>query len=320
MKKLSERVVAFYNVLIRVFLHSRQVRIILIWSKRLVLPGFDGVPFYDVAVFFVKGIRQGAFANRAAALSFNFFLALFPAIIFFFSLIPYIPIYNFQDSLLNLLRDFIPQQAYAAAEETLFDIVKRPRGNLLSFGFILAMYFATNSVNSLIEAFNQTYHSIETRSVVRQRLVSIALVFVLSVMVVIAIALITIGPVALDWLQTHNLLTDNLTFIMLVVGKWMITAALLFFAFSFLFYYAPSRKRRFRFISAGSTISTVLFIATSVGFNYYVNNFSTYNSLYGSIGALIIFMLWIYFNAIIILLGFELNASISMARKDITHA
>lgn len=319
MKKLYNRHVDYYQDLKKKFPRRRSVRKVLIWSKRLVLPGFDGVPLFDVAVFFIKGIRQGDITNRAAALSYNFFLAIFPAIIFFFSLIPYIPIHNFQDSLLNLLKDFIPQQSYAAVEGTLFDIVKRPRGSLLSFGFILAMYFATNSVNSLIEAFNHTYHTIETRSYIRQRLTSIALVFVLSVLVVVAIALITFGPIVLNWMQSHNLLTDRLTFIMLSAGKWLITLALLFFAFSFLFYYAPSRKQRFRFISAGSTMTTLLFIAASVGFNFYVNNFSTYNTLYGSIGALIIFMLWIYFNAIIILLGFELNASISVARKNNTH-
>ncbi|MBW6491808.1 MAG: YihY/virulence factor BrkB family protein [Lentimicrobium sp.] len=316
MKKISDRIVNYSLGLYKGFLKSRTVRIILIWSKRLVLPGFDGVPLFDVTNFFIKGIQKGAITNRAAALSFNFFLAIFPAILFFFSLIPYIPIENFQDSLLALMEEFIPQQIYGTVEGTLFDIVKRPRGNLLSIGFLMALYFSTNSVTSLMEAFNQTYHSIETRSAFRQRLVAIGLVFLLSVLVVVAIALITLGPVVLSWLQTHNLLTDKLTLFMLSAGKWIITMSLLFFAFSVLFYFAPSRKLKFRFISAGSTITTLLFIAASVGFNFYVNNFARYNTLYGSIGTLIIFMLWIYFNAIIILIGFELNASISVARKN----
>lgn len=316
MKKLAERVTAYSLSLYHGVLHSRQVRKLLIWSKRLVLPGFDGVPLYYVAEFFVKGIQKGAITNRAAALSFNFFLAIFPALLFFFSLIPYIPIANFQDSLLSLLSEFIPEQVWATVEDTIFDIVKRPQGGVLSIGFLMAMYFSTNSVTSLMEAFNQTYHSIETRSAMRQRLVAIGLVFLLSVLVIVAIALITFGPLVLKWLESHGLLTDRVGIFMLSAGKWVITLALLFFAFSFLFYFAPSRKLRFRFISAGSTITTLLFIAASVGFNYYVNNFAKYNTLYGSIGTLIIFMLWIYFNAIIILLGFELNASISVAGKN----
>ncbi|MBK6347931.1 MAG: YihY/virulence factor BrkB family protein [Bacteroidales bacterium] len=315
MKKLRNRILTLTLVIYNGFLESKPVRQLLIWSKKLVIPGFDGVPLYDVADFFVKGIQKGSITNRAAALSFNTFLAIFPAIIFFFTLIPYIPIVNFQDSLLDLMQEFIPQQAYLAVEETLFDIVKRPRGSLLSFGFLLAMYFATNSINSLIEAFNQTYHSIDSRTPFQQRLVSIALVVILSILVIVAIALITVGPAVLNWLQSHNLLTDGLTIFMISAGKWLITLALLFFAFSFLYYIAPSGKQHFRFISAGSTMTTLLFIAASVGFNYYVNNFSKYNSLYGSIGTLIVFMMWIYFNAIIILLGFELNASISVARK-----
>jgi len=316
MKKQRDRLIAYALGLYLSFLSSRPVRKVLIWSKRLVLPGFDGAPLFNVAVFFVKGIQKGAITNRAAALSFNTFLAIFPAIIFFFTLIPYIPIANFQDSLLNLLEDIIPQQIFATVEETLFDIIKRPRGNLLSVGFILAMYFATNSINSLMEAFNQTYHAKDSRSPFRQRMVSVALVLILSFLVIIAIALITFGPIVLTWLQTHNLLTDGLAIFMISAGKWLITLGLLFFAFSFLFYMAPSGKQRFRFISAGSTMTTLLFIAASVGFNFYVNNFSKYNTLYGSIGTLIVFMMWIYFNAIIVLLGFELNASISAARKN----
>ncbi len=316
MNKLAERFINkaknWYNRVHR----SRSVRKLLIWSKKIVLPGFDGVPLYNVAEFFVQGIQKGAITNRAAALSFNFFLAIFPALLFFFSLIPYIPIADFQDSLLNLLEEFIPEKVWTTVEGTIFDIVKRPQGGVLSIGFLMAMYFSTNSVTSMMEAFNQTYHSIETRSAIRQRLVAIGLVFLFSFLVIIAIALITFGPMALNWLEKVGVLTDNVAIVMLTAGKWIITLALLFFAFSILFYFAPSRKLRFRFISAGSTITTLLFIAASIGFNYYVNNFAKYNTLYGSIGTLIIFMLWIYFNAIIILLGFELNASISVARKN----
>lgn len=316
MKNLPKQISTYFNRLYQQFPRSRPVRKFLIFTKRLVLPGFDGVPLYDVANFFIKGIQKGSITNRAAALSFNFFLALFPAILFFFSLIPYIPIAEFQDSLLDLLEKLIPHKIWETVEGTIFDIVKRRQGGVLSIGFLMALYFSTNGVTSLMEAFNHTYHTIETRSAVKQRLVAIGLVILISVLVIIAIALITIGPLVLSWLQEHSLLTDSLTLFMISAGKWVVILALLFFAFSFLFYLAPSRKLRFRFISAGSTVTTLLFIAASIGFNYYVNNFARYNTLYGSIGTLIIFMLWIYFNAIILLLGFELNASISVAKKS----
>lgn len=299
------------------FITSRKVARLIFAFRRMVLPGFDGVPFYEVAVFFYHGIKKGDISNRASAVAFNSFLAIFPAIIFFFTLIPYIPIHDFQDSLLGLLRELIPNQTYEAVEGTLFDIVKRPRGGLLSLGFLLAMFFATNSVTSLIESFNKTYYFVETRSSFKQRLLAIFLVFALSILVILAIVLITLGPIALRWIERIGLLTDWVVLNLISMGKWVIIFALLFSAFSVLYYFAPTVKQRFRFISAGSTLATLLFVMTSVGFNYYVNNFALYNSLYGSIGTLIIFMLWLYFNSIIILIGWELNSSISVARRNI---
>jgi membrane protein len=294
----------------------KPVRSFIVFTNRLVLPGFDGLALYDVSVFFIRGIQRGSITSRASSFSFNFFLAAFPAIIFFFTIIPYIPVVHFQDTLLELMRDFIPEKAYGAVEETLFDIVKRPRGGLLSIGFILAMYFSTNGINSLMESFNQTYHTIETRSAYKQRLVSILLVLILSVLVILAITLIIVGPIVLRFLTSENILRDRFTLQLIILGKWIIVAALFFFVFSFLYYLAPAKRRQFRFISAGSTLATILTIITSIGFNYYVNNFLRYNTLYGSIGTLMIVMLWIYFNAIIVLVGFELNASIFNAKQE----
>lgn len=316
MKKIPELLINWFNGLYSGFLKSKVVLAFIAASKKIIIPGFERVPLYDVTVFFYNGLKKGDLNTRASALAFNSFLAIFPAIIFFFTLIPYIPIHNFQDSLLNLLREFIPRQTFQAVQGTLFDIIKRPRGGLLSLGFFLAMYFATNSVNSLIDAFNRTYYTIETRTAFRQRALSIFLVFVLSILVILAISLITFGPIVINWIEKIGLLTDWLTLQIIGVAKWIIIVALLFFAFSVLYYFAPTGKHRYRFITAGSTLATFLFIATSVGFNYYVNNFASYNTLYGSIGTLIVFMLWLYFNSFIILIGWELNSSISVARRS----
>lgn len=316
MRKIPEHITTWFNSTYSDFLSSKVVNKFVTVTKRLVLPGFEGVPVFDVGVFFFNGLKKGDLSNRAAALAFNFFLAIFPAIIFFFTLIPYIPIHNFQDSLLNLLHDLIPQQTYEAVEETLFDIIKRPRGGLLSLGFLMAMFFATNSVNSLIDAFNKTYYTVESRSAFKQRITSILLVFVLAVLVILAISLITIGPIVIRWVEKMGLLTDWLTLNLIGAGKWIIIFTLLFSAFSVLYYFAPTVKHRFKYITAGSTLATLLFIVTSVAFNYFVNNFATYNSLYGSIGTLIVFMLWLYVNSLIILVGWELNSSISVARRS----
>ncbi|HLO91908.1 MAG: YihY/virulence factor BrkB family protein [Chloroflexota bacterium] len=316
MKKLFEQILDWITNLYKGFISSKIVSVPVGVTKRITLPGFEKVPIYDVAVFFFNGVKKGDLNTRAAALAYNSFLAIFPAIIFFFTLIPYIPIHNFQDSLLALLQDFIPRQTYMAVQETLFDIIKRPRGGLLSIGFLMAMYFATNSVNSMIDAFNKTYYTIETRTAFRQRILSIFLVIVLSFLVILAISLITFGPIVINWVERIGLLTDWLTLQLIGLAKWLVTLTLLLFAFSVLYYFAIPGKHRYRFITAGSTLTTFLFIITSVGFNYYVNNFASYNTLYGSIGTLIIFMLWLYFNSLIILIGWELNSSISVARRS----
>jgi len=292
----------------------------LVWirrfMKRIIIPGFDGLPMYDVTVFFFKGITRGSINNRASSLSFTFFLALFPTIIFFFTLIPYIPIHNFQDTLLQMMKDVFPEKAFTAAKSTLEDIIKRQHGGLLSVGFVLALYFATNGVNGVIEAFNSTYHSIETRSWIKQRLISIFLVIVISLLIVIAIALITSGSALLKYLHLHHYLRSYFVFLLMNIINWIVIFFTIFCAISFLYYYAPAKKERFRFISAGSSLATLLFVATSLGFNFYVNNFAKYNALYGSIGTLIVVLMWIYINALIILIGFELNASIKTAKKQ----
>jgi membrane protein len=284
-------------------------------SKKIVLPGFDGIPLYDVTVFFVKGLTKGYITSRASAISFNFFLAIFPTLIFFFTIIPFIPITNFQQSLLDIIRDFLPDAAFATVKTTVEDIITRPRGGLLSLGFILSLYFATNGINSLMEAFDNTFHTIETRTAIKQRLVAIFLVVIITILLIISIGLITFGTSLLSVILPGHILESSLYFSIIVAGKWLITLATLFFAISFIYYFAPAKRRHFRFISAGSTLATLLIIIITLGFNFYVNNFSKYNVLYGSIGTLLVVLLWIYFNSFSMLIGFELNASILHVKR-----
>ena len=301
------------------FLDSRWIQLPIRISKKIVIPGFDGLPLYNVAAFFIKGIQKGSLTSRASSLSFTFFLATFPAIIFFFTIIPYIPIDHFQDTLLALLKDVFPNKAFDAAQTTLEDIVKRQRAGLLSVGFILALYFSTNGIDTIIREFNKTYHTIETRPWLKRRIISLFLVILISIIVIIAIVLITAGTVVLHFLVKHNILQNSFTIFLINAGRWLVIMALIFFSVSFLYYYAPAKKTKFRLFSPGSILATFLSLVTSIGFNFYVSNFSKYNTLYGSIGTLLIVLLWIYFNAIILLIGFELNASILNAKKFNNH-
>ncbi len=280
-------------------------------SRKIILPGFEGMPLYVVTKFFIQGLQQGALVMRAQSLAFSFFLALFPSIIFLFTLIPYIPITDFQNFLFEVLQALLPISAFEAAESTIADIIKNQRGGLLSFGFISALYFSTNGFNAMMNAFNETFHDIETRSVWKQRLISILLVMITTMMISVAIALIVISELGLNYLIEK----DIVSYYLILFGKWFILVALCFCFISCNYYFGPKRKKGFRFFSPGSILATFLTIITSVLFAYYVNNFGNYNKLYGSIGTLIVIMLWIFINSLILLLGFDLNASILSAKK-----
>ncbi|MCF8373908.1 MAG: YihY/virulence factor BrkB family protein [Bacteroidales bacterium] len=283
-------------------------------AKKITLPGFDGVPLYDVVYFFVRGLMEGSLTTRASGIAFSFYLALFPALIFVFTLIPYIPIDNFQIELMSLLQSILPKNAYLTFEETLQDIITNQRGSLLSIGFFAAMIFSTNGFNSMIDAFNATKHTIEVRSWLAQRMISFVLVIIIFTLTLTSVSLIVASQWAMDFLVEHEILKDNFTIILLATGKWIIILALFFFSISFLYFLAPAKKDKFRFISAGSTLATLLTILISVGFSYYINNFGRYNALYGSIGTILVILMWLYLNSITLLIGFELNASIKNAK------
>lgn len=284
-------------------------------AKKITLPFFDDVPLYDVALFFWKGMESGAITTRASAVAFNFILAMFPAIIFLFTLIPYIPIADFQNQLMDLMRSILPNNAFLAVRETIEDIITQPRGGLLSFGFFAAFIFSTNGIVSVIGAFNQTIHTIETRTWWNQRIVALILAIILTTLTAVSVSLITISEKLLGFLVAKEIIRVDFTYYLLIGGKWLVILLLFFFTFAFLFYFAPARKMKFRFISAGGSLATLLSIIISVGFSYYINNFGTYNTLYGSIGTLVVVMLWLYFIALILLIGFELNVSIWTARS-----
>ncbi len=286
-------------------------------AKKVTLPFFDGMPIYNVSMFFWRSIVDGAITTRASAIAFSFFLALFPSIIFMFTLIPYIPIENFQDQLLLLINDIVPQSTYITIEETIHDIILVPHSGLLSLGFFMALIFSTNGIASMMSAFDATIHTYTRRNWVSQRITSIMLLFILWVMLTVTVALITGGQIAQDYLIEHDIIRKNIVFYLFTFGKWIIIVALFFFAYSFLYYYAPAKRSKFRFISAGGSLATVLSIFAIIGFTYYINNFGQYNKLYGSIGTLLVILLMIYIVSLILLVGFELNASIRQAHKEV---
>lgn len=284
------------------------------WSKKVIFPGFDRLPLYYVVSFFLRDMQKGSITMRASSLAFNYLMAIFPAIIFLFTLIPYIPIENFQDEVFILLQEIFPYNVFEATKSTIEDILQQQRSGLLSLGFVLTLYYSTNGVIAMMTAFNNSYSSIETRSEWQKRLIALFLVVVLSTLVFIAVSLIIFGETAINMLVEYGWLKGSLMVILIQIGVWLIIILLFFFVYSFLYYYGPCKRMKYRFISAGSTLATLLTIISSTGFAYFVNNFGQYNKLYGSIGTLIVVMLWLYITSLVLLIGFELNASISRSR------
>jgi membrane protein len=279
-------------------------------SKRIHLPGFEGLPLYDVAGFFFRGLYNGAITTRASSLAFNFFLAVFPSVIFLFTLIPYVPISNFQNTLFELLREIMPKAAFTASEDTITDIIKNQHGGLLSVGFLSALFFSTNGINSMIDGFNGTYHTFETRTLLRQRWISLQLVLITTLLLLIAISIIIYSEILLSRISPGLSI-----YYPIQLARFLVVYLFFYIVISCYYYLGPASKTGWRFFSAGSTFATVFTLLTSLGFAWFINHFGNYNKLYGSIGTLIILLLWIYFNSIVILLGFELNASIYSAKK-----
>ena len=284
-------------------------------SKKIKLISFYNLSLYDILFFFYKGVKQGAITTRASSLAFNFFLAFFPSIIVLFTLIPYIPIVDLQETLMELITTILPPHTNEIAFATIYDIINNPRSGLLSIGFILTIFFATNGVNSLIEAFNSSYHINESRSIIQQRLLSLGITFLLSCILMITILLIMFSKTVVNYLITAEII-ENKSIEYILFGKWMVIIIMLFIGISIIYHFGPTIKKKFKLFTPGSIISTCLIIVTSSFFNYYISNFAEYNKVYGSIGTLIIILLWMYINSIILLIGFELNASIFNAKKQ----
>ena len=288
---------------------------LMIRARKVSFPGFDDIPLYDVLVFFYRSIVDGAITTRASAIAFSFFLAFFPGIIFLFTLIPYIPIENFQNELFLLIQNFLPQNTFVVVDETIKDILTHQRGDLLSFGFLMALVFSTNGLTSMMSAFDASLNSYESRNWYEQRVVAVMLLFILSVLLTVAIGLFTFGQYVINNLD----LGSNFNYYLLTVGKWVIMIGLFFFAYSSVYFFAPTKKTRWRFISAGGTLATILSILTLMGFSYYITRFGQYNKLYGSIGTLLVVLLLLYIMSIILLIGFELNTSLNAARRNTSN-
>jgi membrane protein len=280
-------------------------------SRKVSMPGFEGHSMYEVFAFFFRGLFKGQIQTRASAMSFSFFLAVFPSIIFLFTLIPYIPIDSFQTTLLGVLHELLPENMFHSLEDAIREITHQPSKGLLSFGFIAALYFSKNGLVAMMNAFNSSIHVKESRPVWKQQLIATGLVVALTLMVFAGLFLLILSEYTMQTMFTK----ESAEVFWLNLGKWIILGMLFLTIIGAFYRFGPARRKHRIFFSPGVLLATLLTISTSVLFSWYVNNFGKYNTIYGSLGTVMVVCLWIYFNSVMLLVGFELDAGIDSARE-----
>lgn len=275
----------------------------------------SGTSYFMIYRIFMDEMKTNHIMERSNNIAFQFTLAIFPAIIFLFTLIPELPIDNLTEEVMNLLKETMPRSIYSEAESTIADILSKSRGGLLSFGFLAALYFATNGTSALMDAFNKTYRTKESRGFVKSKLVAISLTFLLAFVLFTSIVLLIVAQQVLNFIQELGLINDDLIIYSFIALRFLVIFFLFQVAISVIYYLAPAVEEKWHFFNAGSVLATALCLAISFGFSFYINNFGTYNKLYGSIGALIALMIWFSILSLFLIVGFELNVSLARAKN-----
>lgn len=293
------------------------------WTKDHSLPGFFSVPIYDVLMFIIKEIRRDDLLTRANAIAYSFFLSLFPSIISLFTLIPVFKTYflqylpegeNFDTYLQGEIQKIMPGVAGERLFNFVEDITTNPRVGLLSAGFFLSVFFSSNGMLMLMRGFSKGYSTtFKRRGGLKKRLIAIGLTFQLGLLLIGTVVLIILGKYLIG-LVSDLVNLDQISQSLLNILRWLLVIAMFYAAIATIYRYGASTKRKFKLLTPGATLATVFSIVASVAFSAYVNNFNTYNELYGSIGTIIVIMLWLQLNSMVILLGYELNASIAVNR------
>lgn len=272
------------------------------WFKAKTITGFQGHSLYDVGKYFIRSLFKETLTIRASSLAFNFFVAIFPLLIFLLTLMAYLPVKGVKTRLLYELKALLPESSYKIVKSTILEILSNQHGGLLSFGFILALYFSSNAFHTLINTFNRQLPEKRRRNWLQNRLRAIFLTFLISLMVILMLLILT------------QLFKLKLPKILLLCVEYFFIGAGFFTAVSCIYYFGPSHVKKWRFFSPGSIFASVLTLISTILFGVYVNSFNAYNKIYGGIGSFLALMVLVYINMLLIIVGFELNASIEKAR------
>ncbi len=288
---------------------SAPVQGVINQSKQIYVPGFGDFALLQVWQPFIQQLRKGSLFERAAAISFNVFMAIPPTLIFIFTLIPYLPIsHRFIQELFSLIRDIVPgERNNSIIIGFLNDFLNQPRNELLSFGLLLAIVFSSNAMMGIMRSFDKNYAGFGKRKTLQKRKVALKLSLTFLLLVFVCLLLLIAQQVVLVWLGIEN------QWVHLIISnfRWVIIVLLVFYSVSFIYRHGPALDIKWPFITPGSVFATSLMILATVLVGVWVNNFNNYNKIYGSISAVFILMSLIYVNALVILIGFELNVTLA---------
>jgi membrane protein len=297
----------------RIILGIAPIRNLLKWSKRIILPGFQGMPLYDVMDFFWKQVEKIGFSERAASISFNILVALPAALIFLCTLVPYLPAaVHFEVQLLTALRDVLRnEETYHLVADIITDFFNTPRSGLLSFSFIAGVFFSSNAMMGIMHTFDRSYFEERSSRFMAKRWTAIKLTSLLILLIISSVMLLaTQGPIKNFILE--KLGWNNYFFRTIIEwSRWVVILMVTYLTIAFIYRWAPAVKVKWSIISPGTILATLLVILTTFLFSIWVNNFASYNKVYGSIGTVLIIMNLVYFNSLILLIGFEINVSIT---------
>ncbi len=294
------------------------IRVIVRFLNLIKLPGFKGLSLYHLLEIYTVGIVKGTFSSRASSIAYSFFIALFPFILFILNLIPVIRIENFQTQFLQLLERLLPPQTQDFFLPVLEDIALNPRNNLLSFTFFLTLFLAANGVNSIFSAFEYSVHVTINRNFFKQYFVALLVSIFLAILLLITVGSIVYEQYLINELKMGDYITNDIFWVNFM--QYVIFIVMLYISIATLYHFGVKEGRHTRFLSVGALVTTLLFLLTTYLFGVYINNFSNYNELYGSIGALLIMMFYIWLNSNLLLLGFELNISLRRLKERTTDS
>lgn len=301
----------------RIELHiirSKPVQALIRWLKGIFLPGFEGVSLFDSLNFFRKEIFSNRFNSRANAVSFSFLMAMPPLLLFFFTLVPYLPLQ--EAKIIKMINDMLilispGAKIQESISNVLTDFITHKKTVLLSFSVLLTIFYSSNGMMGLMNSFDKQMPGFRKRSGIKKRGIAIMLTFMLILAMVITLVFMIVQA----WVAAGLGFEFLKSLLYLKFVAYILIMAVCFITVSFIYRFGTATVNRLRFVNPGSVIATFLIIVLTFGFFYAVNNLVNYDRIYGSIGTLIIFLIWVNFMAQILLIGFELNASIVVHRK-----